>query len=563
MARDVEFNVTASDKTGTALAAAEAKFKASQERIRRESKKTGKGVGDDLLGGADRAGKGMLSRLLPQFSELGASGGQLLGAGLAAAAPLIGATISAAIIGGAGVGGVLGGVALAARDPRVKAAGTQLGKTLLDDLTKDASSFVEPVLDSIAKIEARFGQMNGRIKSIFDHSAGFLGPLVDAAADGVDGILRGFDALVRRGKPVMDALGNSITIIGDSIGDALEVISGDSQDAAKGLETLAGAIGGAIKIGGYLIRGLTELYGVITFLPSKIGDASNAFGRLIGIYQSTDAETKTIAGTATELAVKIRGVADAATAAAPPVRDLDKEFADAAASARSLYGATTDLAGAVAAATATINENGRGLSLNSKSGRENRQALADVAAAMVRQHDAAVAANGENVKSAGISDRNRDAFIQLAIKAGYSAQKARDLATSLGLIPTRRETQIKADTAKAEAAAKRVRTLLAQVRSKQISVDVLVNDARLRSVENRLSRLPANYGAADMSWAGVDRSSGTARTGGAAPINLTSDVRVSLDGRPFYAATVSAVQASERRSAWRARVGARSKASVL
>lgn len=506
----------------------------------------------------------MVSRLLPQFSELGASGGQLLGAGLAAASPFIGATISAAVIGGAGVGGVIGGVTLAARDPRVQAAGAQLGKTLLDKLTADASGFVGPVLDSIAKIEARFTAMNGRIKNIFDNSAGFLEPLVDGVADGVDGILRGFDALVRRGKPVMDALGNSIGIVGDSIGDALEVISGGSEDAATALEDLAKLIGSTVLIAGYLVRGLTELYGAITYLPSKIGDVSKEFGRLIGIYQSTDAETKTITGTATELAVKIRGVGDAATAALPPVRDLDKEFADAAAAARSLYRATTDLATATAEANKTLKENGRTHSLNSKAGRENRDTLDSIAQTMIRVHDNTVAVNGEGVKSAAVSARNTAAFIMLAEKAGYSASQARNLARSLGLIPTRRETQIKADTAKAEAAAKRIRELLAQVRSKTVSVNVLINEGRLNNIENRLNRLGGSlYNAADTSWSALDSQSGTARTGGAAPINLTSDVRVNLDGRPFYAATVNAVQAAERRSAWRARVGTRSRASVL
>lgn len=105
---------------------------------------------------------------------------------------------------------------------------------------------------------------------------------------------------------------------------------------------------------------------------------------------------------------------------------------------------------------------------------------------MNRQHDAAVAANGEGRKSLTVSENNRAAFIRLAEKAGYSAGKARELASSLGLIPTRRETQIKVETSQAEANAKRIRSLLNQVHSKTVSVNVLVNEQRLIKVQRQL-----------------------------------------------------------------------------
>lgn len=559
MARDVEFNVTASDKTGTALASAEAKFKASQERIRRESDKTGNSMGDSFKRGVSKSGPGILDSLQGIFLKGGASGGDLLAVGLAAAAPVIGATLSAAIIGGAGVGGVIGGVVLAARDPRVKAAGSQLGETLMSSLTQDASVFVGPILRNLDKVEARFGAMNTRISRIFANSSGFLDPLVDGALDAVDGILRGFDALVAKGAPVMKALGNAASIVGDAIGDALTTVSGDSEDAASALTVLAKAIGTTIEAAGWLVRGLTEVYGVISYIPGKVSAASEAFGRFVGVGEQAH---KSAAGTAVSIgaaAMSATNLGNAATSAAPPIRDLDKEMSDAAGAARSLYGATTDVAGAMATAKKTIGDNGKALSLNTEKGRQNRAALLDVANALTRQHDAAVTANGENAKSAAISSKNRAAFLALAEKAGYSAQKARELATSLGLIPTRRETLITASTAKAEANAKRVRSMLDQLHNRTISVDVIVNTSRLTAVENRLSRLHGEGFAAGNGFAFNDPGSGVSRTGGPTPVNVTADVvsRLYLDGSLVYANTARQVDARSKRDAWRQKVGTR------
>jgi hypothetical protein len=96
MARDVEFAVTASDKTGMALASAEKHFADTQKRIRAESKKTGDGLGDDLKKGADKGTKGMLGTILPGFRGLGLSGGQAIAAGIGLASPFIGAVWSGA-----------------------------------------------------------------------------------------------------------------------------------------------------------------------------------------------------------------------------------------------------------------------------------------------------------------------------------------------------------------------------------------------------------------------------------------------------------------------------------
>ncbi len=118
MARDVEFNVTASDRTGSALAAAERRFQDTGRRISQQQERDNAKTTKGLIEAAKKASPGIIGSLSTAFSTGGKAGGPAIVAALAATAPVIGALISGALLRGAGVGRVIGGVVLAARDPR-------------------------------------------------------------------------------------------------------------------------------------------------------------------------------------------------------------------------------------------------------------------------------------------------------------------------------------------------------------------------------------------------------------------------------------------------------------
>lgn len=412
--------------------------------------------------------------------------GPALAAIAAVAAPVIGATISAAVIGAAGVGGVIGGVVLAAKDPRVKGAGTQLGRTLLGDLQQDADPFIQPVLKAIATIEGRFGAMNTRIKSIFSTSSGFLGPLVDGTLDAVDGVLRGVDALVSKGAPVIDALGDSFGILGNSVGDALSTISGDSEDAASALTNLAKATGGAIEATGYLVRGLTELYGWVSFVPGKIHGVSEALGGFVGIG---DQANKTISGTVAATAQQViqntllgssyGGTAEGIAYTNELLAANQKRLDEAAAAAQSLrkanqdlYGTETAVAQAFADANKAISEHGKGLDVNTQKGRDNRTTIAGVADSINAEYKNLIAVNGVTPTTSKQAGDLRNKFIGLAEKAGASASQAKNLANRLLEIPAKKDVKINADPSDAIAASREAKAAINSVNSKSVSITV-------------------------------------------------------------------------------------------
>jgi predicted nucleic acid-binding Zn-ribbon protein len=361
---------------------------------------------------------------------------------LAALAPLIGGVISAGIIGGAGVGGVIGGVLLAARDARVKAAGTELGQNLLGQLTKDADVFIGPVLRNIGKIEAAFGSLNGQIKNIFGGSAGFLDPLVNGAIGGIRGILGGIEALVAKGKPVIDALGQSFTTIGSAVGSALKTIAGGSESAATALNDFANDVAVVIKGVGWAVRGLTELYNAM-MLPTHL-ETEWFFKWKTGIdYMAakTPVASAAVDALGNVLPSVVKGMLSAGEAAGKAGLQM-QTFADkmdeAAAKGRGLYDSQTDVAQAIADTTKAVKENGRTLDLNTQKGRDNRKALSDLAGKLEENFKGYVKVGiGSSEASARANDA-RATFIRVATQMGATKTQAGALADEMGLIKTKK-----------------------------------------------------------------------------------------------------------------------------
>jgi hypothetical protein len=457
---------------------------------------SGKSATVEIRVNAEKA-RGDLERIKKQLtSEGGDEAGTLskalaplkspavLGTVAAAVAPVVGAAISAAVIGGAGVGGVIGGLLLVKDDPRVLAAGTELGNKLLESLKADASPFVEPVLVAVAKIEARFDQMEGRIKSIFSSSSGFLDPLVNGALDGVDSILQGIQSLVTKGKPVIDALGQSFTIIGESVGKAMSAISGDSDDAASALVNIAKAVGTLIVAAGYLVRGLTEVYGVITYLPGKFKELESGALGLVGLNKDV---SKSAGEAATSVAAQVTALTKNAAAAAAAAR-ANGEFVasqgdvktaqDKAKIAQDNYnnsitalapagGRATQVAdglrraidalhGAQVSATdaneayeaswdsltASIKANGRSLNIHTVAGRSNRDALEAVAAAARDGYVADVQAGIGIAQATKKHDARITALKEEAHRSGLNKKATNDLIDTYGAIPKKKETNL-------------------------------------------------------------------------------------------------------------------------
>lgn len=557
MARDVEFNLTASDKTGSALASAERAFKRSNDRIKKQN--------DDLTNGLTSSiAKGLVnfaSQFSPKFAgsmaKAFAAAGDVAGPALVAAivgvAPLLGATVAGAVIGGAAGLGVIGGLLLVSKDARVQAAGTALGQRLFASLQHDSTVFVGPVIKAVSEIGTAFDRIEPHIRSIFANASQFVAPLTKGLIGFAEPIIAGFDRLVAKAGPVIRVISVGFAQIGKTIGQVFEQLGTQGPAAAAALAVVFGLIDVTIRSVGTTILVLTKVFGTLLEVMSHIPGVGG------GIKAGLDALKKSGLDTGTSmdaLRTAFQGTAPAAQTMADKLAAADQAARDLAGSERTLYGSTTNAKQAIVDATKAIKENGATLDINTAKGRANRTALDGVANALVDNYANYVKVNGVGKASEQVANNNRAAFIRLAEKAGASARAAQELATKLGLIPGKKTTEINANTHDAEARIKALQGQINALRGKTVTITVrrVQTNGDIHVSGTGGSGTQVKNAANDDFRPGVG---GTFRTGGPTPVNNNVAVSVSLDGRPFAAMVATEVSKANKRNAFRAKVGRR------
>jgi hypothetical protein len=546
VARDVEFNVTASDKTGNALNKAAREFEKTQQKIKDDAEKAFGGLGRSLIATANLAGPKVGAAITRGIAQAAQLAGPLLGSVAAYAAPLIAGTLSAAIIGGVGIGGVVGGVALAARDPRVSSAGKQLGNQLLATLTDAAAPFIGPVLDSIDRIRGKFSEVEGNVRRIFANSAKFVAPLTEGVTNFGQSVIRAFDNVIGKAAPVIAAIRVGFTQLGGDIEGFLDTITGDGQAAATSMAQLFDLISGTLAVLGPLIRGLNEVNGAL----ARIGIQPGIL-QLIAQITKGGQETGTFSR-------HVAGAADAFNHVNPAAANYAQTLEALAETQRrligenaSLYASQTTAAQAYRDATKAVKENGEGISLNSKAGLANRQVLSNLATSLNANYDAYVKVNGAGQGANEVLRQNRDNFVKVATQATGSAAAAQRLADKLIGIPDRKPKIELLDNATGKV--NNVINRLAAVKSKTVTLNIAVRQSGDAAALRKQSQTNAFSAGTYASQAAAD--GGRYRTGGPTPVSVASTVNVLLDGAPFRQQTVEVVNEQQRRQAWREKVG--------
>jgi hypothetical protein len=546
--RDVEFNVTSSDKTGPGLASAERRFKATQDKMRKDSERFQKVFGDGI-------GKGLSDGLASASRIAGPALAGLAVSAAGAIAPVLAGTLSAAVVGGATAGGILGGIAIVSRDARVQAAGTTLAANLMSGLETRASVFVQPVLRSIDMVDARFKQSGNTIEAIFRNSAKFVEPLTDAALDAGQSLLEGIETATERAEPVMKSFENGIRDTGNTLKGVIENLSEDGDATARNLDSAFATLNGTLKVTGEVVSGINKTFDFLgKIMPLSAFDTYQK-----GLDQIEGTTRRTGSGTF-ELADGLDGAGDAAQDAAAKAKEYADKLREAEEAVRGmfdanreLYGSTTETAQAIADATKIIGENGEGLKLNTEKGRENRDALSDVASQLGSNYEAYLAVNGAGAGATAVAKANRDAFVKLAEKAGYGADAAQDLANRLLGIPNVNPTVTVRGVEGAKAAARTISATLRAIKDENVNINYQVNGTN----SSALRAAAAKNNAAEPGPSFSDGS--VSRTGGASPVSVSSTIQnvITLDGAPFRAMTARTVSENNRRERHRARYGGR------
>jgi hypothetical protein len=233
-----------------------------------EAKSTGLEIGKHVTGGIGDA----FGALPAQVKGAGIAIGAALAVG---AAPALGATVAAAVLGGVGLGGIAGGIAAAAQDPAVKAAGERLGESLSSSFGRIGRPFAEPLIEQMGRLEniggRAFGKIGADIAPLADH--------LDNIVDGVEGFADNLDLgkVAQAAGPIVDMIGAKLPDAADALTNSLDSMADGGAGAAHALGETFDALEGGIEITGRLVGELAKIEPYVTTGGAALLDLVDTF----------------------------------------------------------------------------------------------------------------------------------------------------------------------------------------------------------------------------------------------------------------------------------------------
>jgi hypothetical protein len=249
----------------------------SEADIRRLTK--GKGILEDLLPDPGPAVQSWASKLASnlQTSIKDALSSNILGTAGAvvgvALGPSIGAGIATAVTGTVGLGGVIGGLALAAKNPAVKAQAHHIGSTFMAGITEQAeTSFAGPMQNVLGKLSAFASASVPKIGRIFANTAPSVGLLADNLSRAGAALLDSFVYASAKSGPALAALGKLTQGVAEDVGKFIQTMSDHSAEGASAIDELTSSLHHLVETASGVVSGLASLKGVQDGIDKWIDD---------------------------------------------------------------------------------------------------------------------------------------------------------------------------------------------------------------------------------------------------------------------------------------------------
>lgn len=241
-----------------------------------DGKKIGSEVGTGIMSGVGDA----LGALPAQIKGAGMIGI----AGLAAAAlPFLGASLSAAVLGGVGAGGIVGGIAAASQDAQVKQAGEQIASVIGNAFRNAGEPMVAPLVDSLNTLEETASDFGAKLGDQF----AIVAPVVRQLGQGIDGLFDNLDftEAFKAAGPVLRELARELPELGAAVTASLDAFAEGGDGAVLALHDLLKIVETTIVATGNFAGDLGEVYAWLTKVGNEVahvGDELLGWVPLIG-----------------------------------------------------------------------------------------------------------------------------------------------------------------------------------------------------------------------------------------------------------------------------------------
>lgn len=362
------------------------------------------------------------------LDSLGALPSEVKGIGIAAGAalalamtPAIGAGISAAVLGGVGLGGIAGGIAMAARSGQVKAAAEDLKSTVTSGLEDATKPFIASTVAGIGEIKTAFGD----VQPIVAHIADELAPMVAKLAHGLAGMVRemapGIEAMADAAVPMIEGLANELPRMGAAAREFGESMAAAGPGAVQFMTDFTRATEAAVVGTGKLVEGLSWLY--------RLSEGNPKLADLRAIIDGIGAIS----------ALTTPAVGDKLVGA---FRNLDRSAGDAARSlfdvwdwegklinqSMGLEGDQLNLERAFQDFAQSLRDNGTGFDINTAKGLANRESMQRIAESAARVRDDVIKQTGSIYDGNKAYDAAIRRMIDMAVAAGADRKELEKLA---------------------------------------------------------------------------------------------------------------------------------------
>lgn len=471
--------------------------------------------------------------------------GALAGAA-AFAAPIIAGAIGGSVLAGIGTAGIVGGLVLAAKDPRVVQEYQGLGQRIGLKL-KDASlPFVAELLAGSGKLEQAFDRQQPRIQRIAAVLATAVGPVLTDIVRAVDNIMPSIERGARTAVPIIKSIFSYVPGIASAIGRLFDAFSAGGPGAAAALGLILLQLQGLINLlafGARMSAPFLNFFAQLVTLGGLVHQTGGEVSQLSTIVKDSGAGAGGTALSYEQLSGSLRNTANAA-------RQLNENFDRLFQEQMGVDQANLAVKQGMISLTESIKENGRTLDTNTQKGINNVQVIQQQIANLNAKREADIAAGNGTVEA---SQRANAAYLS-------QLEGLRKTLYSLGLNKAQVDSLIDAYARLAQPQTKTFTTVYRTVGTPPGYSDEKTGHSRTGAND---------YGGVSgwaphlASFAARDRAAFAAGTASNAPrtppmeVHAETNVTVELDGTPFRAMTVRTTRAAEKRQAYRGKVGKR------